>query len=84
MGKTKINIQIDEELKNEATKLFNTLSLSLTEAITIFLKQSVRERGLPFELTLNKDTQKAFSEVENDDLETFNNVDGLWEELNDN
>jgi len=84
MSKTEINIQIDEDLKKEATELFDSLGMSLPAAINIFLKQSVREKGLPFELKFNKETQQAFLEAENNDLKTFNNVDELWEYLNDN
>jgi len=78
----KINIRIDEDLKNEATELYDELGLSLTAAIKIFLKQSVRENRLPFELKLNEEKQQAFSEVENNELETFNSIDELWEDLN--
>ena len=77
-----INIRIDDKLKKEADELYGDLGLSLSGAIKIFLKQSVRESGLPFELKLNRETQQAFLEVENNELEAFNNVDELWEDLN--
>ena len=77
-----INIRIDDKLKKEADELYGDLGLSLSGAIKIFLKQSVRECSLPFELKLNRETQQAFLEVENNELEAFNNVDELWEDLN--
>ena len=46
MSATTINI--DEETKKEAQELFKDLGMNLTTAINIFLKQAIRERGLPF------------------------------------
>ena len=42
------SIKIDEETKKEAQKLFKDLGLSLSTAINIFLKQAIREKGIPF------------------------------------
>lgn len=84
MSNKNITIRIDEDLKKEADELYDSLGLTLSAAIKIFLKQSVRESGLPFELKLNRETQQAFLEVENNELEAFNNVDELWDDLNDN
>lgn len=58
--------------------------MSLSGAIKIFLKQSIRESGLPFDLKLNRKSQQAFFEAENNELEAFNNLDELWDDLNDN
>lgn len=43
-------MRLDPELKDEAMKVLEPLGLSLTGAITIFLKAVVREKGLPFEV----------------------------------
>ncbi len=45
-----INMRIDPEFKEKVEKLFNELGLSTTEAINIFLHQSVLQGGLPFEV----------------------------------
>ena len=42
------SIKIYEETKREAQKLFKDLGLSLSTAINIFLKQAIREKGIPF------------------------------------
>lgn len=83
MANKNINVRIDENLKKEADELYSNLGLSLSTAIKIFLKQSVRKNGLPFELTLNTETQQALTEVKNNELETFNSLDELWADLND-
>jgi len=48
MAKVSTNISLDEDLKKEAQALFAEFGLDLTTAITIFLKQSVREGRIPF------------------------------------
>lgn len=84
MANKSITIRIDEELKEKSDQLYDSLGLSLPAAIKIFLKQSVRESGLPFDLKLNRESQQAFFEVQNNELEAFNNLDELWDNLNDN
>ena len=51
--KVSLNISIDPELKKTASAVFKELGLDMTTAITLFLKQSVREYRIPFEITLN-------------------------------
>ena len=51
MGKINVTIRIDEDLKEEADQLFEELGMSFTTAINVFVKQSLRERRIPFEIT---------------------------------
>lgn len=44
MSETRLNIRIDENLKTEADQIFKEMGMSLTTAVTVFLKQSVRKR----------------------------------------
>lgn len=48
-----VTIRMDSELKEQAEELFNDLGLNMTTAVTAFIKQSVREQRIPFELTKN-------------------------------
>lgn len=82
MATKNINIRIEEDLKKQSEELFDDLGLSLSAAVKIFLKQSVRESGIPFEIKLNKDSEQALREVENNNLETAHSVEELWEMLN--
>ena len=50
MATTNINIRIDDTLKNDAENLFNDLGLTMSSAITIFLRSAVNHNGIPFEL----------------------------------
>lgn len=50
-----VNIRIDDALKERADKLFNELGLNMTTAFNIFVRQTVRQGGIPFEITTNVD-----------------------------
>lgn len=50
-----INIRIDDVLKEKAELLFEDLGLNMTTAFNIFIRQSIREGGIPFEVTTNVD-----------------------------
>ena len=53
MESTNLNIRIDKEVKLAAEKIFEELGLNMTTAVNIFLRQTIRENGIPFELKLN-------------------------------
>ncbi len=62
-----VSFRIDKELKAKADALFSSLGLNMTTAFNIFLRQSVRERRIPFEITANlpnADTISAILEAE--------------------
>lgn len=48
-------MRIDPELKDEANKVLGELGLSLSGAVTIFLKAVVREQGLPIDMSIRSD-----------------------------
>ena len=49
---TNLSIRIDRALKEEADQVFNALGMNLTTAITIFVRQAVRQKKIPFEIAL--------------------------------
>lgn len=51
MANVNITIRMDEDLKSEADKLFDELGMSFTTAINVFVRQSLREGRIPFEVT---------------------------------
>jgi len=55
MAQTSINIRMDEDLKKEAELLFSELGLNMTTAVNIFVRQSLRQGGIPFEITTKTD-----------------------------
>lgn len=42
-------------MKNEATDIFERLGLDLPTAIRVFLKKSVEERGIPFDMKVSSE-----------------------------
>ena len=53
MKNVNVTLRVDEDLKKQAEALFSELGLNLTTAFNIFLRQSVREQQIPFQVTKN-------------------------------
>lgn len=54
-----IRSRIDPTIKAKAAKLFEHMGLTLSEAIRLFLYQSVAEKGIPFSINIPNATTKA-------------------------
>ena len=52
---TNLNIKIDKHLKEQAETFFGELGLSMTAAFNIFVRQSLRQGKIPFEIGLAAD-----------------------------
>ena len=50
---TNVSIRIDKNLKEQAESLFAALGMNMTTAFNIFMRQSVRQGKIPFEISLN-------------------------------
>jgi DNA-damage-inducible protein J len=64
---TNISIRMDSDLKAQADILFGELGMNLTTAFNIFVRQSIREGGIPFEISIHhpsKETIAAMLEAE--------------------
>jgi DNA-damage-inducible protein J len=48
-----LNIRVDDTVKQQAEAVFAELGLSLSTAVTVFLKQAIRCNGIPFDLRLD-------------------------------
>jgi len=55
MKNTNIILRVEPEVKQAAESLFTSMGLSMSSAISLFLKQSIQQQGLPFSLS-----QKSF------------------------
>ncbi len=66
MGKTAyITARVEPGLKASAENVLDTLGVSTTDAITMFLRQVTLHRGLPFEVRIpNAATVAAINELE--------------------
>lgn len=67
MAKTaSLNIRIDPETKSTAEELFASFGITLTDAVNMFLRKSIMEGGLPFDLKqprYNTATEDAMAEA---------------------
>ena len=53
MATTNINIRTDAVIKSQAESIFEAFGLNMSTAINMFLRQTIRENGIPFELKLD-------------------------------
>ena len=79
---------MDSDVKAEADALFNELGMSLTTAINIFVRESLREGGIPFAVKIdnpNKETIAAMLEAKKIAKDTsvkgYNDLDELFTDL---
>ena len=49
-----VNVMVEEKVKEEATKVLEELGISMSMAITIYLKQIIKEEGIPFKIKKDK------------------------------
>ena len=49
---TNISIRMDTNLKTQADALFGELGMNLSTAFNIFVRQSLREGRIPFDISL--------------------------------
>ena len=50
-----VNIRIDDSLKEKADSLFEELGINMTTAFNMFVRQVIRQGGIPFEITTKID-----------------------------
>jgi len=66
MESTNLNIRTDKEVKLQAEKIFAALGLNMTTAVNIFLRQAIRENGIPFEIKLNVPNETTAAAIAED------------------
>lgn len=84
METTNINFRIDKKTKKEAEELFEDLGLNMTTALTMFIKASIRDQGIPFDVTRkipNAETIAAIEEgrmiAHDPSVKAYDNMDDL-------
>ena len=85
---TNISIRMDSDLNAQADVLFNELGMNISTAFNIFVRQSLREGRIPFEISLNqpnKETIAAMLEAEriakDPSVKGYTNLDELFADL---
>ena len=93
MAKTDtLNIRIEPELKKEVEMTLNDLGMNIADAVTIFLKQVVMTDSIPFIIKKPKFSNEMIEAIKEademlknpDKYKSFDNVDDLMEDLDNN
>ena len=78
-----ISTRIDPNLKRDAEQVFTELGVTPSQAISMFYRQVVLQRGLPFEVKVpNHQTEQALAEAQaRQNLEDFADLESLYQDL---
>lgn len=63
MATSVMQIRVDDELKQEASILYEKLGIDLSTAVRMFLKRSVMENGIPFSMVIPREESRAAQAV---------------------
>jgi len=64
---TNFSVRMDSDIKKQCEAMYGELGINLTTAINVFLRQSLRVGGFPFDVRIeqpNKETIAAMLEAE--------------------
>lgn len=85
---TNFSVRMDSDIKKQCETLYSELGMNLTTAINVFLRQSLRVGGFPFDVKLeqpNKETIAAMLEAEriakDPSVKGYNDLDELFADL---
>lgn len=89
MSTTNVNIRMDTDLKKKFEAFCSDVGITMTAAINIFAKRTVRENRIPFEVTgdiPNSETREAIQEVQRMKADptmgkTYTDVDQMMKEI---
>lgn len=83
-----ISIRMDYDLKAQADSLFNELGMNISTAFNIFVRQSLREGRIPFEISLNQPNRETLAALVEADriakdstVKGYSDLDELFRDL---
>lgn len=76
---TNISIRMDSELKAQADALFAELGMNLSTAFNIFVRQSIREGRIPFDISLNQPNRETIAKDRS--VKGYSDLNELFKEL---
>jgi len=81
MSKKTMNLRVDSQLKKNAENIISQLGISMSSAITLYLRAIVREKGIPFPVTLEgKKKTLVYRSINEDDLPIQNDEESVVDE----
>ncbi len=84
IANTVVRARIDEKTKTEAAAVLAAIGLTLSDAVRLMLMRVAAEKALPFELLIpNAKTIEAMEELRQGGLKSYNSIEDLIQELNE-
>jgi DNA-damage-inducible protein J len=78
MKNAMIRARVSEELKSQAEAIMEEVGINPTQAITMFYKQLVFHKGLPFEVKIPN--QVTLAAMESDDLIEYSSTEEMFDD----
>lgn len=64
METVNVTVRIERQTRDDTAKLFSEFGISTTQAINMFLKQALREQGIPFEVSAKPTVERGSESME--------------------
>ena len=85
---TTFSVRMDKDIKSQCETIYGELGINLTTAINVFLRQSLRAGGFPFDVRLDKPNQETIAAMmeanriaHDPDVKKYTDVDEALAEL---
>lgn len=85
---TNVTIRMDSDIKAQAEALFAEFGMNLTTAFNVFVRQTLREGRIPFDISVNKPTKETIAALleaeriaKDSSVMGYTNMDDLFAEL---
>ena len=78
---TTVNVRMNAELKKQAEELFGELGMNLTTAVNIFIRQSLRQGGIPFNVSLDEPNRETVSAMLDGNVKGYRDLNALFKDL---
>lgn len=88
MATANLQVRMDADLKKATEATLKSMGLTMTSAVTLFCRQVVNQRKIPFEIIAadepNAVTKQAMADTRagKNLSRKFKTVDDMWEDLN--
>jgi len=83
-----LNIRIDPQAKEQAEQLFSNFGITITDAVNMFIHQSIIYGGIPFSVKLNTPNAETVAAIEEANrisrdpkVQGYTDVDVMMKEL---
>ena len=85
---TNVTIRMDSDVKAQADALFAEFRMNLSTAFNVFVRQTLREGRIPFDISVNKPTNETIAALleaeriaKDPSTKGYTNTDELFAEL---